>query len=69
MLLLCMFRYFDRCGHPWAGLVLFDCLLVALTQFQTQTQTPTETQSLDICLGYEKSADEGNGVYVGRDKD
>ena len=39
-------------GHPWAMLVLFDSLLIACL-----LNIPT------ISLGFEKSADFGNGVY------
>eukprot|EP01041_Mallomonas_annulata_P012671 gene12671-26686_t len=45
--------YLNPCGHPWAALVMFDALLVCqLEGFHT------------VCLGYEKSADYGNNLYV-----
>jgi hypothetical protein len=46
--------YLEPCGHPWAALVLFDASLIALLQGYDE-----------VSLGYEKSADEGNGVFVG----
>jgi hypothetical protein len=45
--------YCEPCGHPWAAVVLFDSLVVGYL--------------LDIpriSLGFEKSADEGNRVFV-----
>ena len=45
--------YFQPCGHPWAALVLFDSLLVAIV-----------TNTTDISFGFEKSADEGNAVFL-----
>eukprot|EP01038_Epipyxis_sp_PR26KG_P009134 gene9134-12320_t len=45
--------YLKPCGHPWAALVLFDSVLVAVLD-----DIP------EIVLGHEKSADEGNGVFV-----
>ncbi len=45
--------YLEPCGHPWAALVLFDAVLVCcLNGIET------------VSLGFERSADEGNGVYV-----
>ena len=41
------------CGHPWAALVIFDALLVCSLQKINY-----------VSLGFERSADEGNGVYV-----
>lgn len=43
----------DPNGHPWAALVLFDGLLLA-----SLLHIPT------IALGHEKSANEGNRVYI-----
>ena len=40
-------------GHPWAALVIFDSLLVCSLQ-----------KINHMSLGFERSADEGNGVYV-----
>ena len=41
------------CGHPWAALVIFDSLLLCSLQ-----------KINHVSLGFERSADEGNGVYV-----
>jgi hypothetical protein len=44
--------YLYPCGHPWAALVFFESLLVcALTGVS------------EVWLGFERSADEGNGVF------
>jgi hypothetical protein len=43
--------YLKPCGHPWAALVMFDSVLICLT-LGIKT----------VSLGYEKSADFGNGV-------
>jgi len=45
--------FLKPCGHPWAALVYFDALLVSQLH-----HIPL------VYLGHEKSADEGNGVYV-----
>lgn len=45
--------YCYPCGHPWAALCIFDSLLVC-----------SITKINSVSLGFEKSADEGNGVYV-----
>lgn len=46
--------YLTPCGHPWAALVLFDCVLLALSQ-----RVP-----VSICLGHERAADEGNNLFL-----
>eukprot|EP01039_Chlorochromonas_danica_P007995 gene7995-8817_t len=48
--------YLTPCGHPWAGLVLFDCLLVSLCM------SPSDSRI--ISFGHEKSADEGNNLFL-----
>eukprot|EP01034_Spumella_vulgaris_P022051 gene22051-28146_t len=45
--------YLEPCGHPWAALVLFDAVLVCCLNGITS-----------VSLGFERSADEGNGVFV-----
>jgi len=42
------------CGHPWAALVLFDAVLVS------------QLHGLgEVRLGWERSADHGNGTFIG----
>lgn len=45
--------YLQPCGHPWAALVLFDsCLIASMYDISS------------VSLGFEKSADEGNGIVM-----
>jgi len=45
--------YLKPCGHPWAALVMFDSVL-----------TCARLKIKSVFLGYEKSADFGNGINI-----
>jgi hypothetical protein len=56
--------FLHPCGHPWAALVLFDSVLVGSLLGRERSESREEEIFHEISLGFEKSADEGNGVFI-----